>query len=387
MALTRPLLFGLAAVAALGSLATHMFVPAMPAIAGDLGAPGSDIQLAVTLYLIGLGIGQFAAGPVCDRLGRKPVILVGLALFTAGSIGSAIAGDVAMLLAARVVQALGGSATMLAARTMVADLSAPGEMSARLASMVTVVLISPALAPLIGGFIAAHGDWHAIFLLLAIAGAAGLVLCAVRIGESRTAPTSDRRTGLRHSYVRLLSNPRFCRYALAIACASSALYIFLSGSSFLLIDHYGLGSQLAGLCYFAVAACGIAGTLLVARLDRTGGAFRIGLGAAALGGSSMLVLAAMGLDTLWTFMGPMALMGLGTGIAAPSGMAGAMQAEPGLEGTGASLAGALQMIVSGLISSIIAQVGDISLMALAQAICITGIAGFLIAPAARPASG
>lgn len=384
--LSRSFLLILAGIGALGSLATHMFVPAMPLVARSLSAKPHDIQLAVTLYLVGLGLGQLLSGPIADRLGRRPVMLAGMVLFVAGSIACAIAQSVELLLAARFVQALGGAAAILTARTIVSDLSPREEVSARLASMITVVLISPAVAPIIGGFIAGFGSWRLIFALLAIAGLIGLAICFFRIPETLADRTETKPARLRNSYARLLSNPRFCRYAIGIACSSCALYIFLSGSAFLLIEHYRLAPQLAGGCYLLVAICGISGTLAVGRLERKGGAFRVGLGIAAIGGALMVAFSLAGMDNVVALMGPMMVMGFGTGIAAPSGIAGAMHAEHGLEGTASSLAGALQMVVSGATTSIIAQIGMTSLSSLAEGIFVSALLGLLIAPRGRSVS-
>lgn len=358
----------------------------MPLVAQSLSASARDIQLAVTLYLVGLGIGQLLAGPVADRLGRRPVMLTGLGLFILGSLLCAFARNVELLLIARVVQAMGGAATILTARTIVSDLSPREETSARLASMITVVLISPAVAPVIGGFIAGFGSWRLIFAILAVAGIAGFAVCFVRISETLSRDNDAMRGAVVHSYRRLLSNARFCRYAVGIACSSCALYIFLSGSAFLLIEHYGLAPQKAGFCYLLIAGCGITGTLFVGRLERLGGAFRAGLGLAATGGAIMVALSLAGFDNVFALMGPMMVMGLGTGIAAPSGIAGAMHAERGLEGTGSSLAGALQMVVSGATTSIIAQVGLTSLSSLAESIFASALLGLLIAPRGRSVS-
>lgn len=378
--LTRGMIFLLAAVGALGSMAIHMFVPAMPIVASDLHALPATVQLAVTLYLVGLGLGQLIAGPAADRLGRRPVLLTGLLLFVAGAVAAAATRDVTLLLAARLVQALGAAAGVVTTRAIVADLSERHEAASKLATLITVVLISPAASPLLGGAIAALGGWRAIFWVLAGCGVAGLLATLALIGETWRPDAARQAEKTVQAYARLLRNRRFLRYAGAIACSSCALYIFLSASSFLLIARYGLGPEEAGLCYFLVAGAGIAGTFAVGALEKRGGAFRWGLFGATLGGGLMLVAATLGFDGPVALMAPMVVMGLGTGIAAPAGVAGAMHAEEGLVGTGASLAGALQMMVSGLTTSLIAQAHLETLGAIAICIFAASLLGLFLAP-------
>lgn len=385
--LSPGLLLLLAAIGALGSMAIHMFVPAIPSVARDLRAEPGTIQLAVTLYLIGVGAGQLAAGTLADGLGRRPVMLAGLVLFVAGSIAAALAQHAAVLLAARLAQSFGGAAGIVAARTMVSDLTDRRDVAARLATLMTVLLVSPAIAPVIGGAIAAHGGWRIIFVVLAVAGLLGVLASFLVLGETRVAQPRGAQPQLLHSYARLLRNPRFCRYSLANACCSCALYIFLAGSAFLLIGQYGLRPEQAGLCYFLVAVSSIAGTFVVGALERRGGALRIGLGTALAGGTAMLALASTGYDGVAALMGPMLVIGFGGGVAAPAGMAGAMHAEEGLAGTGSSLAGALQMLASGLTTSLIAQFGLASLGSLACGIFFSALIGFAAAPRGRAISG
>lgn len=384
-ALTGRVIAMLAAVGALGSMAIHMFVPAMPMVARDLAASADAVQLAVTLYLLGLGLGQLGAGPASDAFGRRPVLLAGLALFVLGASACALAHSAVAMLTARVVQAIGGAAAIVTARAVVSDLAHEREAAARMATLTSVLLVSPALAPLAGGAIAAVAGWRAIFIVLAAAGATAAVACLFFIAE-----TGGRRfrTGgfdIGDAYSRLLRNRRFLRYACGNACSSCAMYIFLSGSAFLLVDRYGLGPEQAGACYFAIAAAGITGTFLVGALERRRGAFRLGLGCILAGGSLMLLLALSGADNTAALIAPMMLAGIGAGIASPAGITGAMRAEPGLSGTAVSLAGALQMMVSGLTTSIIVQFHPDTLTGLALGVFGSGLAGLLISPKGRAA--
>ncbi|MBC2669821.1 Bcr/CflA family efflux MFS transporter [Novosphingobium piscinae] len=342
----------LAGLAALGSLATQLVVPALPPIAHAFAASPAAVQKVIGVYLLGLAIGQFVAGPLSDRAGRRPVLLGGLALFVCGSLAAALAPALPLLLAARLVQALGGACGIVVARVMVGDLFPPDEVAARQATLMSVVLISPAVAPVIGGLIAEAAGWRAVFGLLTLTGALVALAALGRLGETRRTPAAPG-PGLLAAWRELAGLPRFTGHALAIACGSAALYTFLAAAPFLLARDHGLGPRDTGLLLLLIAASSIVGTRCVRRLNRTGrGAVR---GAAWAAGGAMLlvVFAVAGWHQLAAFVGPMVLIGFGTGVLGPTGIAQVIVARPGLEGTASSLAGAGQMLASALASSLI----------------------------------
>lgn len=379
--LSRPLILLLAAVGALGSLAIHLFVPAMPAVARDLAASPATVQLAVSLYLLGLGGGQLIAGPVSDAIGRRPVLLAGTGIFVAGSIAAALAPDAHVLLVARFIEACGAAAAVVAARTIVSDLSPRADAAANLALLTSAILLSPTLAPTIGGALVSLAGWRFVFVTLALTGALIAALAIFLIPAH--APHAER-PRLAHAYVRLARNGRFRGYVAGNSLASSALYIFLSGSPFLLIGLWHLSPAQAGLCYLVVAACGILGTFLVRRLNRHHDAFRIGLIAIAAGGGLMLVIALLGASNPIALIGPMLLVGTGGGIAAPTGIAGAMHAEDGIAGTASSLAGAIQMITTAGVTAVMSAFASPALIPLAAGMFVAGLTAVLLAPAREP---
>lgn len=379
----------LAGIGALGSMAIHAIVPVLPSIATDLQAGQGEVQLAVSLYLAGLGAGQLLAGPLADRYGRRPVLLAGIVVFALAAAGAGAASGAEVLLAARMAQAVGAALCLVAVRAVVADIAPKGDTAGQLAILTTVLLVSPALAPLAGGTVAAGAGWRAIFLLLAGLGAAGAVVCWAVVGETLTPSPAARPASPLEGWARLMRNGRFLRYALAIGCASTSMYVFLSGSGFLLAHEYGLAPHEAGVCYFLIALGGIGGSLLVRRLEARGGAFRLGLFSAVAGGAGLLGCALMDIGGLAGVIGPMMLVGVGAGIAAPSGMAGVMAAEKGYSGTAASLAGAMQMLASGATSSLLSLFAPPSHVTLGAGVLAAALLGALLAPrgpAVRPES-
>lgn len=157
----RTTILTLAAIAAMGSMAIHMLVPALPLIAADFAIGEARAQQVVSAYLAGLAGGQLVAGPLVDRLGRRPVMLAGLALYILGAAASAFAPQPEWLLLARLVQAAGGACGVVTARVMVGDVFGSARAAGVQATLMTIVLISPAIAPVIGGTIADLAGWRA----------------------------------------------------------------------------------------------------------------------------------------------------------------------------------------------------------------------------------
>jgi DHA1 family bicyclomycin/chloramphenicol resistance-like MFS transporter len=342
----RTIILLLALCAMLGSLATQLLVPALPRMASDLGADTRTIQLVIGLYLAGLGAGQLIAGPLSDRFGRKPVLLGGLLLFVAGSAIAAITSNMMVILGARVLQALGAAAGVVASRVMVADYFPAHEIAARQATLMAVVLLSPAAAPVIGGLIAETLGWRAIFAGLVVLALVNAALAVPML----PVPDTARRTAdsLRVACRSLGRNRQYLWNVAAIAAGSAALYTYLAAAPFVLDQGFGLGPRDSGLCLLLVAASSIAGTRLVRRLDRTGGGQVAGAMIMTLGALLLFVLGLSGLDRLMPVLLGTAVLGVGAGVAGPSGIGHIIQSSPGNEGTAASLAGAAQMLTSAL---------------------------------------
>ncbi len=384
--LTVGLLALLAACSALASISIHMLVPALPGIAREFESSEPMVQLTITAFLLALGAGQLVAGPACDRIGRKPVLLAGMVMFLLGSVLAAFSQNVGLLIGARILQALGGAAGLVSSRSVVSDLAAPRERVAKMAALSSVMLLSPALAPLIGGAVNAVAGWRQIFWLLGALAASCLALSAFKIGETRSRDAEIERNALR-GFAILLSSRRFLRYAGATSCASAALYIFLSGSAFLLSRRYGLSSEEAGFCYALIAGSGLIGTFCAKRLEQLGDAFRCGLALIVAGAASMAIAVPLGLDHVAAFVGPMLIVGVGAGISAPAGLAGAMHAVPNLRSTGVSLAGALQMMTSGTAATLVGYLGQPTVGLLSVTILAASLLALAIAPAGAAVIG
>ena len=378
----------LAVISALGSLAIHMLVPALPGLAQDLGLSQARAQLAISVYLVGLGGGQLLAGPLADRAGRRPVLLAGLVCYIIGAVGSTLAPGLPALLGARLVQALGGAAGVVTARVMVSDIFGREESARRQATLMMIVLVSPALAPVAGGLIAGVGGWRAIPATLAVVGISVLAVAALRLPETGRPARHSVRSPARgdvprdpsgSGLARLLRNPRFVLPALTLIGGSSTLYMFLASAAFLLVRRFGLTELQAGPCFLAVAAASIVGTRLVGLLGRRCDLLLTGSALILAGPLIELALALAGFNHPAALIAPMLLLGLGAGIVGPAAIALVAFAEEGLAGTATSLAGAGQMLASAAATALLGHSGPIDLLRLGIALSLSASLAFAAA--------
>jgi DHA1 family bicyclomycin/chloramphenicol resistance-like MFS transporter len=335
----------LVAMTACGTLGMHIIIPALPATARALGMSIGTSQLTITLYLIGLAIGQLLYGPVSDRFGRRPVLLTGLSLFTAASVVTAVAPTAAILIGARIMQSLGGCAGLVLGRAAVRDGASAEKAAGQLALLTLVMAMVPAIAPAIGGYLTAYIHWRASYVLLALFGATTLAACALMMPETLAEPSSARRSMVM-VYVRLLRSPRFLGYAVGGACSTTAFYGFMSASPFIFEQQLHQPTQRVGL-YYLVLMLGVAGGSLGA--NRVAGrvpvraALRIANLLCILGAALFALADVAGVLSVATVVAPVCLFMVGAGMASPFALAGSVSVNPQAIGAASGLYGFVQM--------------------------------------------
>ncbi|MBO9723792.1 MAG: multidrug effflux MFS transporter [Novosphingobium sp.] len=360
---------------ALGSLSIHMIVPALPSIAAKLRIDQADVQLTIGLYLVAIALGQLGWGPLTDRFGRRPAMLWSLALFCTGSAICGLAPSIGWLLAGRIIQALGSSGTLVASRAMIADLAVPGQAIGGLATLATISLISPAIAPGIGGVLVEAGSWRTVFGLLFVTGIAVLGAAFRRFPE--TARSTGGSAAPWRTYAALLGTARFMGVTIGAAAWTAMMYHFLAASPFLLSAVYRLSPSQSGLFYLGVSGFMIGGSLLVRRMRRSAAVMLKGAVAIMALGIVLLVAAAGGLIAgLPALLIPMAACALASGICVPCALALAQESSPRAVATASSLFGALQMLTAALVASTLSHRFDhgpalmLSIAALALVGCL-----------------
>ncbi len=334
----------LALLMGLQPITTDLMLPALPALAADLRAPMAPAQLTMSAAILAFGIAQLVWGPVADRVGRRPVLLAGLALYVVASIGAATAGTVMTVVAWRALQGAAMSAAVVCARAMVRDLYEPGEGAMVMARALGGLGLLAIASPLFGGALVTAFGWRAAMAAMGIFAAALGLLVLVRMPETahHRNPGATRLGPLLRQFGVTLRNRQFAAWALLASCTYLGLFIFLAGAGFVLIDVLGLPPARAGLVMCAMPLSYIAGTLLTRRwLPRLGLVRTCGRGAriSLLASGAMALLAITDHRAVWAVMLPCALYALGHGVHMPCGQVGAVAPFPQSAGVASALAG------------------------------------------------
>lgn len=336
----------LVAVAATGPLALNIFMPAMPEAARSFGAPYSQVQLTLSLFFIGLAAGQIVYGPLSDQFGRRPVMIAGVSMYVAASLLCLLAINVELLLIGRAAQGFAGCAGIVLSRAIIGDVAGRDKSASLIAYVTMVMVVVPMLAPLIGGFVSDHFDWHTIFILVLIYGGVTLVWIIFRLEETNHQRTSVGPRGLLANYARLSGNSDFRTYAAIGAFGTAGFFAFLGGAPFVIIEIMGSTSTEYGQFFIMPAICYIAGNFVSARLaPKVGidGLILAGTAITAVGAAAMLAAGLAGMLTPWAVFLPMMLCAFGNGLTIATSAAGAISAIPTIGGTASGYAGFLQM--------------------------------------------
>ncbi|MFC3126894.1 multidrug effflux MFS transporter [Pseudoroseomonas globiformis] len=384
----RPPLWLLVLITTSGTLGIHIFVPALPQAAADLAVSSGTAQLAISLYILGLAVGQLFYGPLSDNFGRRPVLLGGLGLYAAAGLVAALAPDATALIAARLMQALGGCAGLALGRAIVRDTSETREAASRLAALSLVVSIGPGIAPAIGTALSETLGWRSIFGLLSGLGASTALLVAWRLPETRASGAGRSTSALVADYAGLLRSSRFLGLALGGGCATTSWYAFLAAMPFVLVQQLGRPAHEVSLYYLLLVGGTAVGNILANRMVGVFGFRPLILGASAgglMGALFYLLVVLTGSMTVLSVMAGPVVFAIGVGLASPLALTQAVSVNPQVIGSAAGFYGFSQMAVGALCASLAGLGRDPALsssIVLAGA-ALTGLVAFWIA--LRPA--
>jgi DHA1 family bicyclomycin/chloramphenicol resistance-like MFS transporter len=339
----------------IGPLCIDMYLPALPRINRDLHASTSAVQLTLTACLIGISVGQLLFGPVSDRLGRRPPLLVGLVAFIASSVACAFAPNIYALAGCRLIQGMGGAAGIVISRSIVRDLHSGVALVRFFSTLMLATGLGPVLAPQIGSWILSFTTWRGVFLLLAGLGVILLFTAWWRVPE--TLPPQFRASGsVWSTLATMVSVGRdrvFLGYALACGLGMGGMFAYIAGSSFVLQNVYGLSAQIYGLV-FAVNACGLViGAQVNGRLAARFGPSVLlssGLITMTAGASVLLMFVASGAVGLGGVVPALFVVMFGFGFVGPNSVALALQRYPQSAGAASAVLGSFQFAMAGIVA-------------------------------------
>jgi len=374
----------LALLTAVGPMSVDLYLPSLPELGRVFGASVPQVQLTLSGYLLCFAIGQIVFGPISDHVGRKPVLLAALSLYVAVCLSCMFATSIEMLIALRCLQALGVAGAPVLARAIVRDLYHGVRAGRELARMGSITALAPVVAPSLGGILQSTFGWRASFLGMAALGLCAIVLVVRLLPETMKQPPKHPMSLLSiiRGYGIFLRHRTFRIYLAIVSASYGGLFAWISGSSFVLQDLYGLSPLLFGLV-FAAATLGYGlGTLLAARLvvrigiDRT---IVCGGVALAAGGLAMAAAIALGATSPAALAVPLALYLCGLGLAMPQSMAGALMPFPERAGAASSLLGFLQQATASAIGIAVGQMLGSSALPLATIVAAMGVLALALA--------
>jgi DHA1 family bicyclomycin/chloramphenicol resistance-like MFS transporter len=386
----------LGALTALGPFTIDLYLPAFPALQGDLGVTQAAIQLTLTATTIGFGLGQLLVGPWSDKVGRRLPLIVASSVHVLASLGAVLSPDIFWLGGFRVLQGMGAAAGGVVAMALVRDLFGGVPLVRMLSRLALVSGLAPVLAPVIGSQLLRIVDWRGIFVFLTAYGV--LVVAAAVFFIVETRPPARRadsgHSTARERYGAIFGDRIFVGVAIIGAMSFSGLFAYLSSSSFLFQDVYGLSPQQFGLV-FAINSLGVvSGVQVSSRLARTvGPQWILACSTAVLLVSSLTIVLMDSLHAgllgilvpLWFFI---AACGFGFPLVQVLGLVN----HAGEAATAASVLGAVNFGCAGLISPIAGVFGIHSAVPMATVMAATAFVSvlalwFVVRPRSVPALG
>ena len=362
----------LACLGSLGPFSIDTYLPAFSGIAQSLGATPAQMQQTLSAYLFGFAVMNLFHGALSDSFGRRPVVLIGLALFTLASLGCALSETIGQLITFRALQGMSAGAGVVVSRAIIRDMFPPEE-AQRVMSQVTIFFgIAPAIAPVLGGFLFVHLGWHSIFWLLVAIGFLLFVLMARGLPESLQAEARQPFAfkPLMRAYAELVRNPRFMLLVLASGVPFNGMFLYVLSAPEWLGTHLGLGPTqffwffgltIAGIMIGAFFSGRLAGRMPVRRQIRIG--FSI-MGVVSI--VNVLLNLLLPPHAAWAML-PVAFFAFGWALMVPVVTLMVLDMAPDRRGMASSLQSCVGSAANGLVAGVVAPLVMHSTVALAVA--------------------
>jgi MFS transporter, DHA1 family, multidrug resistance protein len=330
-------------------ITTDLYLPALPAITEGFGASMGQAQLTLTALLLAFGVSQLVWGPLSDRFGRRPILIIGLAAYAAAAVGSMFASSMDLLIAWRALQGVAMGAVVMCARAMTRDLYAPADGARVMSKGLSGLGFIACLSPLLGGLLTDWLGWRAAMAALSVFSGAVLVLAYFKFQETTTTrnPLALQPATLMRTWGMIVQHPTFWAYAMLATTSYGGLFTFLATSSFVFIKVLGLSKTQYGLVMCVMSMSYIAGTFMCRRLLARFGVLRtvwIGGWLTLASGALLAGLAFAGFASVWTVLPPFCVFMLGHGVHQSCGQSGSAGPFPQAAGAASALAGFMMMV-------------------------------------------
>lgn len=348
---------------AVAPLATDMYVPAFPRVSAEFGATASAVQLTLTTFFIGMGLGQLVGGPFSDQRGRRMPLVAGTVLMTVASIACAVSPDVGILMLARFLQGFGGGWAMVIGRAVVVDLAHGPQLVRVLNLVMGIGGVAPILSPLLGAVILQLTGWRMTFWSLTALGIL-MTLCALFVVPESLQPGKRRPGGLGEfgrAAKAVLSNRRFVGYVVVASSAFIALFAYVATSAFILQNMNGLSPVMYSVVFAANAGGMTIAALVSARLAgrvATRKVILVGQFVALAAGVAMLAGALWWGTPLLVAVGSFFALMVAQGLINTNGGALASAEVPEHPGTSSAVLGLVQWTTAGLVAPIAGLGGE-----------------------------
>jgi len=366
----------LGAISAIGPLSNDLYVPSLALVSTGLGIGGGAAQLTMSSLLIGFSLGCLLYGPLSDRYGRKPILCLGLAFYTVAAMLAALSADLTQLVAARALLGFGASSGMVLSRAIILD-RWTGEEASRAISWVSIfTFATPVVAPLIGGYVATFGHWPAVFWLQAGTGALFLAVTLAMRGRAQAGATTVL-ASLR-AYGAIVTDGQALGYMLCTGLAFIGVVAFVSNSSFVFTERFGLAPYQYGYSFSFVMLGASLGAYMNSRFVTQLGISRmLGIGATllAIGGTLALVTARLGLMML---LSACLIYVFGVGFVFANAVARTMSRFPQNRGAASALFGVNQFLIGGVVAALLSLVSEASAVPLAATMAFAGLGCALV---------
>ncbi|MDQ1743163.1 MAG: transporter, family, multidrug resistance protein [Pseudonocardiales bacterium] len=352
----------LGSLSAFAPLTIDMYLPALPGMARSLHSNPGTIQLTLTVFVIGLAAGQLVVGPLSDAWGRRRPLLAGIALYVASSACCAVAPTAGWLIGGRVLQSFGAAAAIVLARAIVRDLFDGIAMTRFFSRLMLVKGVDPVLSPVIGSQLLAIASWRTVFVVLTAVGA--VLFLAVLLALPESLPIQRRQSADLPARLRTFAilgrDTEYLRHVLAGALTFAAMFAYISGSSFVLQQAYGLSaaqfSVVFGTNGLGIVLFGQLNGLLVGRVATEHAMLVVSLSVAAAGSLGVLLATSLGAPLPLLLAGLFAMVSM-VGVVLANTTSVALAAHGERAGAASSLQGLLQFLVAGLASSAMGLAG------------------------------